>query len=122
MSWTTRFAGAALALGLVAGVAIGAEKAEIPPDVDAKKLKSAPETFKRSYDTADIDFKLKAVRKYAAVQHKSIAKHLMKLLKEKDPNTSLYREFAALDVRLAHAEGVPADVEAGVGDNWDEAH
>ena len=86
MSWTTKLAAAALALCLVAGVAIGADKAEIPPDVDAKALKSAQERFKRSYDTADIDFKLQAVKKYAAVQHKSIAKHLMKLLKEKDPN------------------------------------
>jgi hypothetical protein len=86
VTWNLRLAGAALALGLVAGVALAAEKAEIPPDVDAKALKSAQERFKRSYDTADIDFKLEALKKYASVQHKTIAKHLVKLLREDDPN------------------------------------
>ena len=101
MSSSRQLCGAAAVLGLIAGLsffdlalteptligaAVAADKAEIPPDVDSKALKSAQERFRRSYDTADIDYKLQAVRKYAAVQHKTIAKHLVKLLREDDPH------------------------------------
>ena len=44
-------AGVTLALGLIAGLAYAGEKPEIPPDVDTKALKSAQETFRRSFDT-----------------------------------------------------------------------
>ncbi len=61
-----------------------AEASEIPEDASAKELKSAQETFERAFDTADIDYKLRAVRRYAAVQHPKIAKHLVKLLRNDD--------------------------------------
>jgi hypothetical protein len=68
---------------------------EVPPDADAKAVKLAMDRFKTEFDTADIDFKLKAVKSFAKVQHPSIAGELMKLLKDKDAN-----------VRAAAADGL----------------
>ena len=59
---------------------------EVPPDVSAKELKTAQERFEREFDTADIDFQLRAIARYAAVQHPTISKHLVKLLKTDDKN------------------------------------
>ncbi len=80
---------AALALLLCAGAACLAAPArasddDLPPDVDAKALKLAQEAFKRDYDTADIEYKLTAVRRFAAVQHPKVAKDLIRLLREDD--------------------------------------
>ena len=77
------------------GVARASDAAVEPEDVDAKTLKTALERFEREFDTADIDFKLRAVQRFAAVQHKTIAKDLLKLLKDDD-----------LHVRAAVAEGL----------------
>jgi len=81
----------ALALGWALALASGvgalspaARAAEIPPDADAKTLKNAQERFAREYDTADIDYKLRALRTFAAVQHPKVAKDLLKLLREED--------------------------------------
>jgi hypothetical protein len=74
-------AGALVAAALLA---VPAGAAEIPEDVDAKELKTAQERFEREFDTADIDFQLRAIRRYAGVQHPKIAKDLVKLLKHDD--------------------------------------
>lgn len=76
-------AAALLGLALLAAPAAASEL-QVPPDVDAKELKTAQERFDREFDTADIDFKLRAIRRYASVQHPKIAKHLVKLLKDDD--------------------------------------
>ncbi len=78
--------GLALAAAIVtsAPVVHAADKREIPADVDSKALKSAQESFKRGFDTADIEFKLRALTKYSKVQHKTIGKALIKMLKSKD--------------------------------------
>lgn len=77
-------AAALLGAALIASSALASESTEIPPDVDAKELTTAQERFEREFDTADIDFKLRAVRRFASVQHPKIAKDLMKLLKDDD--------------------------------------
>lgn len=78
---------------MVVRVACAAD--DVPPDADAKTAKSALDRFKTEFDTVDIDYKLRAVRTVAKVQHPSVAAELMKLLKDDDAN-----------VRAAAAEGL----------------
>lgn len=95
----------ALAAGLMLlGPATAADKgAEIPPDADGKALKNAEERFRREYDTADIDFKLEAIQQYAKTQHPTIAKKLLKLMKDKDEHVRA-EAATGLGLQLSYAK------------------
>ncbi len=95
--------------------------AEIPEDVDAKTLKKAQERFEREFDTADIDYKLKAIRTYSKHQHKSIAKHLLKLMRkaEKHERAALAR---GLGTQLSSAKSAGAKLVKIAEEQEEEEH
>ncbi len=72
-------------------------------DVDAKTLKSAQDAFAREFDTADIDYKLRALRSYSKVVHPKVAKDLMKLLDDADRNV-VAAAAAGLGLQLTSAK------------------
>lgn len=90
---------AALLLAAPAGAFAGKEAEEKKPEVKEatdKEAKHELTIFEREFDTADIDFKLEAVKRLGKCVHKDVVEVLMKLLL-KDPD---------VNVRVAAARGL----------------
>ncbi len=87
---TSRGLGVLLCAVMAAG-AFATEAPSIPDDADSKAAKSALATFKSSFDTPDIDYQMEAIEKLASVQHPTVAKRLIKLLKTDNKHV---RQFA----------------------------
>ena len=83
---TALLAAAALAAPATTLPATAAEKeaaaAEVPEDVDSNALKRAFSSFESGFASVDIDFKLRALRRFARVQHPKVAKQLLKIVKD----------------------------------------